>query len=343
MMNQNAQTVIIDIQDDGIRLDKWFKKYYPELAFGQLQKLFRTGQVRLDGKRVKADTRVSSHQAVRVPPFKDADDVVKRPMKIKAISEKEKAFIQSLVIYQDDDVIAINKPPNIAVQGGSKVTIHIDGLLDGLKNDQDDERPKLVHRLDKETSGVLLLARNSKSARALGYIFKEHRIRKYYWAITVPAPEQNQGTINVPLNKLKGRGGERVMRDDEDGKRAITHFALIERAAKTAAWMAFWPQTGRTHQIRVHAALMGTPLLGDHKYGFDHGLDTEKDVHFYDNEEIYQGIHLHARRLILPHPIYTHKKIDITAALPPEMLKTWSYFHFNANDKSDPFADLEID
>lgn len=336
MTEQKLSTVTVAGVDDGIRLDKWLKKHYPALPFGVMQKLLRTGQVRIDGKRAKPDARIAAGQEIRVPPI-DATSPDKAKNKIpKKLSDADIDFIRSLVIYEDDDVIAINKPHGIAVQGGSKVTRHIDGLLDGLKRSKNDERPRLVHRLDKETSGVLLLARNVAAARALGQIFRDHEIRKYYWAITIPAPDMNEGSINAPLNKLKGRGGERMMMDDEGGKRAFTHYAVMERAAKQAAWVAFWPKTGRTHQIRVHAAIMGTPLLGDYKYGDEHAIEVAEDL-----DGVYDGIHLHARRLVLPHPIKPGKKMDITAKLSPEMTKTWKFFSFNPNDKRDPFEGLD--
>lgn len=319
--------VVIGESDDGQRLDRWLKKNYPHIPFGQMQKILRTGQIRVDGKRAKGEARLATGQILRIPPM-----LTMEPKKTKdGISEKDAAFIQSLVIYQDQHIIALNKPAGIATQGGSKVSKHIDGMLDGLK--QGGERPHLVHRLDKDTSGVLLLARGAKAARAMGEVFKSRDIRKYYWAITVPAPVEHEGKIKSMIAKVEGRGGERMMAvDDDSGKMALTFYSTIEKLGDNVAWVAFWPRTGRTHQIRVHAAEIGCPLMGDFKYGFDPELLEEPDLP--------QSLHLHARRIIFEHP-FTGKKIDITAPLGDDMRKTFKFFGFNPNDKTDPFEDVE--
>ncbi len=323
-----AENVIIADADDGQRLDRWLKKYYPDLPFGQMQKILRTGQVRVDGKRAKGETRLAKGQAVRIPP----QLLSPQEKKERGLPPKDVDFIRSLVIYQDKDVIALNKPAGLAVQGGSKISRHIDGLLEGLA--QDGEKPKLVHRLDRDTSGVLLLARTSQAARELGELFRGRTIRKYYWAVCAPAPEIDQGRIKSSLAKIDAGGGERMMAvDDEEGKTAITFYSVIERLEKKLALVAFWPRTGRQHQIRVHAAQMGAPLLGDFKY------DPEQEF-LHQNPMLPQVLHLHARRVIMPHPV-TGSTLDITAPLSPEMKKTFKYFGFEADDRSDPFADLE--
>lgn len=323
--------------DDGIRLDRWFKKYYPQANHIMVQKLCRKGQIRIGGKRVKPNDRIEMGQEIKVPmAIVTAYQVKPDKKKPAKLTDKERAFIKSLVLYEDAHVIAINKPHGLATQGGSKQKDFIDKYLDAFTNKQG-ERAKLVHRLDKDTSGVLLLARSAKAAKKLGDAFKSHDVRKYYWALTRPAPEMNEGVIKAPLAKGKGRGGERMMRDDEKGKKAVTYYSVMERMGKRAAWVAFWPRTGRTHQIRVHAALMHTPILGDFKYGigeFKYGEDLAK----WEGEEgaVDEKLHLHARRIIIPHP-FDKRILDITAPLPEHMAKTWRYFNLNAKDKTDPF------
>lgn len=322
------ENIIIADADDGQRLDRWLKKHYPEIPFGQMQKILRTGQLRVDGKRAKGEARLTAGQILRIPP-----QLRLGPVKGKTgISEKDETFIKSLVIYQDDSIIAINKPSGIATQGGSKVSKHIDGMLDALRFGYD-ERPHLVHRLDKDTSGVLLLARTTRMARALGDVFRGRDIRKYYWALTSPAPIEDEGRIKSVIAKVEGRGGERMMGvSDGSGKMALTFYAVRERLGDNLAWVAFWPRTGRTHQIRVQASEQGFPLLGDYKYGYEDGLVDLPDGKI--------GLHLHARRLIFEHPA-TGRKVDITAPLDQGMKKTFRFFGLSTDDKTDPFADIE--
>lgn len=324
---------IVADDDDGIRLDRWFKRHYPELKHGQLQKLLRTGQVRLDGGRAKSGDRVAAGQEIRVPPFQAAPKQGKQDK--DEVSDEDAAFIRSLVIYEDEDVIALNKPPGIAVQGGSKITRHIDGMLGALTG-KNKEKPKLVHRLDRDTSGVMILAKSANAAAALGKSFKHRTARKYYWAITVPAPDIDEGVIDVPLEKNTGAKHELVRQDIKDGKPAVTNYAVLEKVGKRAAWVVFWPRTGRTHQLRVHALLMGCPIMGDGKYGGKAAfLDGTEDA-------IAQKLHLHARRLVLPHPSGAKgRMIDVTAPLPDAFADTWRYFGFDVNDTRDPFADVD--
>lgn len=323
-----AESVTVSESDDGQRLDRWLKKHYPNTTFGEAQKILRTGQLRVDGKRAKGDTRLKTGQIIRIPPQLGTAT----PKEERALSKKDAEFIQSIVIYKDEHLIAINKPSGLATQGGSKITRHIDGMLDGLKFGAD--KPHLVHRLDRDTSGIMLLARNTKAARLMGEVFKSRDIRKYYWAITVPAPPQHEGRIQSSIAKVAVGGGERVMRvDDEEGKMALTYYSVIESLVDTLAFVAFWPRTGRMHQIRVHAAEIGCPLLGDYKYGEDQSF-------FDDKPELPKTMHLHARRLVFQHPV-TGKKVDITAPVGPDMKKTFTYFGFDTDDKSDPFDGVE--
>ncbi len=324
-----SETITVKSDDDGQRLDRWIKKHYPGMSFGDMQKILRTGQLRVDGKRVKGEARLAEGQVLRIPPQMRAGGAA---LKDRGLLQKEIDFIQSLVIYKDKDIIAINKPSGLATQGGSKVGRHVDGMLEGLTYGE--SKPHLVHRLDKDTSGVLLLARHPKAARALGDLFQGRDIKKYSWAVTSPAPALHQGKVKSYINKVAGAGGERMMAvDEEEGKMALTFYSVIENLGNEVAFVAFWPRTGRTHQIRVHAAEIGCPLLGDYKYGPDQDF-LER------NDELSPILHLHARRLVFRHP-FTDKKVDITAPLGPEMRKTFKHFGFDANDKTDYFEDVE--
>lgn len=322
----------VESDDNGQRLDRWIKRVAPDLPYVLVQKLLRKGQIRIDGKRAKPDTRLVEGQEIRLP---SADN--KAPVKEKKLTGDDIAFIKSLVIYDDGDIIAINKPYDLAVQGGSKIERHVDGLLDGLVN-ADGVRPRLVHRLDKDTSGVLLLARSANVAKELGHLFKGRDIKKIYWAIVSPVPEIYDGTINAPLIKAGGSNKERMKIDSEEGKSAFTEYRVLETAGTEAAFVAFWPKTGRTHQLRAHAEFMNCPILGDRKYA--------RRVITHEHEKIDLGamelanrLHLHAWRIILPHP--TQKgMLDISAPLPPELLKSWRTMGFDAHMKDDPFEEM---
>lgn len=332
----SVRHIEIKDDDDGQRLDRWLKKNVPELPYGLAQKLMRKGQIRVDGKRVKTDTKLKAGQEIRIPPLEHKS--INEKMKI---TDKDKAFIKSLVIFEDADVIALNKPHGIASQGGSKTKYHIDGLLEALTN-KDGVKPRLVHRLDKDTSGVLLLARNAKAAKALGDAFKTRKVKKIYWAICSPAPDKLDGTIKAPLLKAGGNNKERMVVDDKEGKSAITDFIVLENALTSAAFITFWPRTGRTHQIRVHAELMGCPIVGDKKYA---RLPEQEEWHEARRKaeadlaalDLADRLHLHARRIILPHPSGRKAPLDITAPLPPELKKSWKALGFSPNLKQDPF------
>lgn len=326
-----VQILKVSEDDDGQRLDRWLKKYVPEMPYVLAQKLMRKGNLRVDGKRAKPDTRLKSGQEVRIPPFAENKAHKSEPKEKPALSPQDVKYIRSLVIFEDADVIALNKPPGLATQGGTNMKRHVDGLLDGLTNDKG-VRPRLVHRLDKDTSGVLLLARSAKAAKELGAIFKGRNIKKIYFALTVGVPEVHEGTIRAPLAKAGGEGKEKMRIDHKEGKKATTEYKVLEHAMDRAAFMAFWPRTGRTHQIRAHAALvLDCPILGDGKYGGAaariEGVETERRVH------------LHAARIICPHPM-GKGKLDISAPLPPELKKSWKALGFESSHRKDPFADI---
>ena len=321
----SVQTVTVSEQEGDARLDRWFKRHFPQVTQGHLQKLLRTGQVRVDGKRAKADTRLESGQSVRVPPLPDAPAPAPQPK----VSDQEAEALRRLVLYRDEEVIVIDKPAGMAVQGGTGTTKHLDAMLDALRFGGD--RPRLVHRLDKDTSGALVLARTLRAARALATTFRGREARKYYWAVTVGVPHPVAGRIDAPLAKFGDKHRERMAEDDE-GLRAVTLYKVVENAGKRAAWLALWPRTGRTHQLRVHCAnVLKTPILGDGKYG---GHEA-----FLPGAEVARRIHLHARRIIIPHP--ASGVVDVTAPLPPHMKDTWRYFGFDRNDDGDPFAGID--
>jgi len=333
-MSFEIKTVTPD--DDDTRVDRWFKRYYPDIGNGLIQKMLRKGMIRVDGKRAKSNDRLQAGQDIKIPNAILTAVSSPKPKKLPPkLTADDVIYIKSLVIYEDEHVIALNKPPGIATQGGSKVSEHIDGYLDGLKG-KDGQRPKLVHRLDRDTSGVMLIAKSQKAAKHLGEAFKERNVRKYYWAITRPAPDLNEGVINIPLSKSKGRGGERMARDNQNGKKSETYYTVIERIGKKAAWVAFWPRTGRTHQIRAHSLIMGCTIFGDPKYCNEELMEWTDEAGALEDR-----LHLHARRIIIPHPVFQNRFIDVVAELPDHMRKTWKYFGFNAKDKTDPFEGVE--
>ena len=323
-----VQLIAVEASEGDTRLDRWFRRRFPQVGNGQLQKLLRTGQIRIDGKRAEAATRVMEGQTVRVPPIPQPDPAAAKAR--RPISDQDAAELRGRVLFRDDWVIVIDKPSGLAVQGGSGTTRHLDGMLDALAFEG--ERPRLAHRLDRDTSGVLVLARTVLAARRLGEIFRGKTARKYYWGVTVGVPAEARGRIDAPLAKQEGPRGERMERDEEDGRPAVSLYAVVDHAADRAAWVALWPLTGRTHQLRVHMAAIGAPLLGDHKYGGPNAEIAGSDVG--------RGLHLHARRIILPHPS-GRGKIDVTAPLPPHMRETWKYFGFNPKSDGDPFVEIQ--
>lgn len=318
------------------RLDRWFKTHYPALRHSQLEKLLRTGQIRVDGKRAKASTRVEPGNEIRLPPQVTADagdDAPKRaPARAKGPSDRDARLLREAVLAEDAHFIAINKPPGLAVQGGSGTTRHVDGMLDALKGPGDAERPRLVHRLDRDTSGLLILARTRKAATFFGKAFAGRDVHKLYWAVTVGAPKPAAGTIDAALSKQGAPGHERMAHDadgkDEDARRAVTLFRTVSSAPPHAAWLELMPETGRTHQLRAHCALIGTPIQGDRKYG---GSDAIMAA-----EEVSDAVHLHARTLRFPHPNGGMR--ELTAPLPQHMARTFAYFGFEPGEAGPPFA-----
>ena len=324
------ETVTVTDQDGESRLDRWFRRHYPGLGHGNLEKLLRTGQVRVDGRRAKSGDRVSPGMAIRVPPLGTPSAEAAAAETPPRARPQDEALLRDLVIHRDEHAIVLNKPAGLAVQGGSNTVRHVDGMLDGLRFDSE-ERPRLVHRLDKDTSGILLIARTAAAAAFFTRAFRDKTTRKTYWAIVAGLPKLRQGRIDLSLVKGGTRGRERV-HADEDGKDAVTYYTVIDNAGDRASWLALLPLTGRTHQLRAHCAAIGTPILGDGKYGgaSAHALGGGVAAH---------RLHLHARSLEIPHPAgFTLK---VTAPLPPHMKRMWEFLGF-AGDAPDPFRDLHL-
>lgn len=327
MSQVTTRTVSADEAD--LRLDRWFKRHFPWLGHAKLEKLLRTGQVRIDGGRAKAATRLEVGQAIRIPPLGDPpkdDDKPRGPKPAKASPERI-AELEAAVLHKDDAVIVLNKPAGLATQGGTGLTEHLDGLLGYLKFGAA-ERPRLVHRLDKDTSGVLLLARSAAVAAKLADALRKRDAHKLYWALVMGVPEHRMGKIDLPLAKLPGAGGERMVYDEDDGKNAVSLYRTIETAGRRAAWLGMAPLTGRTHQLRVHAAAMGTPIVGDGKYGGAEAFLTGG---------VSRKLHLHARGIKLAHP--DGGKLQVRAPLPPHMVATWDFLGFTIDKDADAWLE----
>ncbi|MDX3900756.1 MAG: RluA family pseudouridine synthase [Sphingobium sp.] len=334
-----AQGVTLDVrqfrvaaEDDGIRLDRWFQRHLPDVGFNIVSRWSRTGQLRVDGARAAPGDRIAEGQTIRVPPAEAKAPAPDKPKRVRVIdlTPDEMAYAQEMVIHRDPQAIVINKPPGLATQGGTKTDEHVDRLLDGLMFDLD-QRPKLVHRLDKDTSGALLLARTSRSAASFAKAFSSRTARKVYWALVIGVPSINDGMIELPLAKQPGTGGEKMHVDEKEGLPARTRYRVIERAGNRAAWVELQPYTGRTHQLRVHLAAIGHPIVGDGKYG---GKDS------FLSGTISRKMHLHARRIRVDHP--DGGRIDVTADLPAHFASSLADLGFDLTLGDMPLDD-EID
>lgn len=323
---KTVETIEIAPEEGEVRLDRWFRRRFPHLTQGQIGKLIRSGQVRVDGARAKENDRVRPGQTVRVPPLPETS----KSVDVHAITAEETAFVQSLVIHRDEDVLVLNKPSGLAVQGGMKTGRHLDLLLDGLRFERE-ERPKLVHRLDKDTSGCLVLARTPRAAAALSKSFKSRETDKIYWAVVLGCPRPPEGQIRGWLKKATGPlDSDREMvrqarHGEEDALFAITDYVTLSEAYPKAAWVSLKPVTGRTHQLRFHMAGIGHAILGDRKYTCD--LPTPGALS--------ERLHLHARAIAIPHPV--RGEIKAQAALPPHMKKTFEALGFDEHEAKDPF------
>jgi 23S rRNA pseudouridine955/2504/2580 synthase len=299
-----ARTFTVSEDDDGIRLDRWFKRHVPEVSFNIVSRWARTGQLRLAGRRAVPGDRIEAGQEIRIPPAEATPArTARRQPKREKLSEDDVRFVREMVIYEDPNAFVLNKPPGLATQGGTKTTHHLDRLLDGLADERG--RPKLVHRLDKDTSGALLVARTARAAGHFAKAFSGRTARKIYWALVVGVPDLDEGMIDAPLAKQPGTGGEKMHIDEEHGLPAKTRWRVIDRAGNRAAFVELQPLTGRTHQLRAHMAALGHPIVGDAKYGGAEAFLTGG---------ISRKLHLHARKIRIDAP--DGGKIDVTAELP---------------------------
>ena len=326
-MNQ-VQKYLVTEDENGLRIDRWFLRKFPLLKNNAIQKILRTGQVRIDGSRTKGSNRLKTGQTIRVPPM---DKIIKNiPVNTKpdvsALLNKNRTKIETLVIFRDDDLIAINKPPGLAVQGGTNVVENMDSMLECLRFDGP-ERPKLVHRLDKGASGLLLVARNAFSASKITSAFRNRKVLKTYWALVMGIPPKKSGQISATIKKMGSPGRQSMQLTKVEGKHSKTKFRVLEQAGKRVTWLALEPITGRTHQLRVHCNLIGTPILGDGKYGGSRA--------FLENSSNRKLLHLHSRSLGFEHPRGGWIKLE--APLSKEMKKSWLNLGFNPNQTDGSF------
>ena len=320
-MSTSVQTVTVGADESGMRVDRFFEAKFPGLSFSHIQRIVRKGEVRVNGKRVDTKDRLELGQQVRIPPL--ALSAPKRST-LSSDDEKTRDFLKSITLHEDADVMVLNKPMGLSVQGGSGTTRHIDGMLEVLRQPGvDGQRPRLVHRIDKDTAGCLLVAKTRFAAAALAKTFRTRSARKIYWALVAGVPKPRQGRISTYLAKeeLEEDSFMRVAQHGEEGAaHAVTYYAVVETSAQTLAWVSMKPVTGRTHQLRAHMAHVGNPIVGDPKY-FQ-----------IENWQLPGGLqnrlHLLARRIVVPHP--RGGTIDVSAPLPPHMQQSWNLLGLDA-------------
>ncbi|MBV9735181.1 MAG: RluA family pseudouridine synthase [Acidisphaera sp.] len=320
----SVATRLVSDDEADIRLDRWFRRHFPAVTQGIVQKLCRTGQVRVDGRRAEAATRLAPGQAVRIPPLPEGP----APRPLPVLDPRTRLDAEAMVLWRDEQVLVLNKPAGLPVQGGPGITRHLDGMLEGLRFGED--RPRLVHRLDRDTSGVLLLARTPGVAARLAAAFRGREVEKTYWAVVAGRPVPPQGTIDRDLVRT-GRREDRVALagpEDEDSVRAVTAYRTLDHAARKLAWLELSPLTGRTHQLRVHCAALGAPILGDARYGTLRNTDERGLRNSALVEGLSDRLHLHARALLLPHPVGGTLRVE--ADLPPHMRETFATLGFAA-------------
>ncbi|MBB4041892.1 23S rRNA pseudouridine955/2504/2580 synthase [Microvirga flocculans] len=328
-----VQTLVVEPDEADMRVDRFLVARFPQLAFTHIQRIVRKGELRVDGKRAQPNERLVAGQKVRIPPLKLDQP---RPVSRSAAKDQgDRDFLKSITLYEDKDVLIINKPMGLAVQGGSGTTRHVDGLLECMR-DADGQKPRLVHRLDKDTAGCLVIAKTRFAASTMAKSFRSRTTRKIYWALVAGVPRVRQGRVSTYLAK-EGEEGDARMKvarhGDEGASHALTYYAVVDTAAQKLSWLSLKPVTGRTHQLRAHTAHIGHPIVGDPKY-FD-----------IENWELPGGIqnklHLLARRIVIAHP-RTGKPIDVTAPLPPHMQQSFNLLGFDTSHY-DPIVEAPED
>ena len=312
-----VQQRLVSQDEDGMRLDRWFAHHFPQLGFGRLQKLIRNGEVKVDKAKVTTSTRVVAGQTVRIPPIDDPETI--KPVKVR---DEDADFLRDLILYEDDDIYVFNKPSGLAVQGGSGTYRHLDGMLKSLPNKKG-EPPRLVHRLDRDTSGCLVVAKTHAAASHFGTVFRSRSARKIYWAVVAGNPHPQQGEISCFLAKQSGLdGGEQVVvvkNGTPGAQHSTSYYSTTDTASRRFAWVTLKPVTGRTHQLRVHMAQLGTPIIGDPRY-----FNIEN---WQGAPGLGEGLHLHARRIAFP--LRGGKRLDISAPLPPHMRQSFDALGFD--------------
>ena len=324
-----VQNVTVTLDENNMRVDRFFEARFPGLSFSHIQRIIRKGEVRLNGKRTQPKNRLEAGQTVRIPPLQLEPPKV-RDNAPQAMRDRE--FIRSITLSEDDDVLVLNKPAGLAVQGGSGISQNIDDMLGALRgNYADAQRPRLVHRLDKDTAGCLLVAKTRFAAAALAKTFRTRSARKIYWALVAGVPKPKQGRVSTYLAKQEEEEDSymRIAKHgDKDAVHAVTYYAVVDTAAQKLAWISLKPVTGRTHQLRAHMAHVGNPIIGDPKYF---------NIENYEFPGGMQNrLHLLARRISVPHP--RGGTIDVTAPLPPHMVQSWNLLGFDAK-RYDPIVD----
>jgi 23S rRNA pseudouridine955/2504/2580 synthase len=316
------EQIKVESGEDGMRLDRWFKAHYPGLGFGHLQKLLRSGQIRVDGGRAKSDTRVETGQVVRVPPL-EVDRKTDAPLTARTMRGQDDGdLLRQMLLHEDDSVFVFNKPAGLAVQGGSGVSRHVDGMLEAWRN-RKGEKPRLVHRLDRDTSGVLVVARTRLAAMKLAEAFRARDTKKTYWALVKGVPKKREDKISTWLVKEPTQDGDRMRiatHGEKGADHAVSFYRVLEQAGQALSWLEMEPYTGRTHQLRVHAAHIGNPIIGDPKY-------FEADQNWELPGGIQNRLHLHARRIVIPHP--RSGTLDVVASMPPHMRQSWNLLGFD--------------
>lgn len=326
------------------RLDRWIRRHFPTLKQGRIEKLCRRGEIRIDGARAKSASRVSPGQVVRVPPLAEAEEAEAPPPAAEP-TEPEAAALRAALLYRDEDVLILNKPPGLPVQGGSKQHRHLAGMLGALAFEKS-ELPRLVHRLDRDTSGALVLARTGAAAKALARLFRTRDVEKTYFALVAGRPHPAAGTIRYALVKSGGPGAKRMRPVHPDdiaatpgAQAAVTDYRVIEQAGRRAAWVVLRPRTGRTHQLRAHMAAIGCPIAGDTKYGADVGDVGAGGRGATLGQGLSRKLHLHAAAIAFAHPV-SGQRIEVWAPMPEHMARSWGTFGWDVHAVPDPLFDL---